>query len=187
MKKIFCLISIVFFASNLWAQKMGATLGLSQLSVEAPNGMTSASEGGYQLGTLFYGSLTESIGSRVGVLYADRSFSLSTSGPSESKTTVKMSYLQVPLSLTFNFTEQFGIFAGGQLNLNAGKSCSVSPSAPCTVKGVNAADVALTLGAVVTFMDSFGAEIYMDKPLSKITDNATNPSIIGINLLYLIE
>lgn len=191
MNKVFLKIAFLLIllpTQSLWAQKMGFVAGFGQLSLDADavgtTMPTTSSDGGYQFGTLFYSNLNTQLGGRVGVLFTERDFSVSVGN---TKTAVKLSYLQVPLTLTYAFNPNLAVFGGGDLNLNVSKSCTTTGTSSCTVSGLKSADFGLTAGLTLTFMDSFGAEIFYERPLSRMIDQTSNAAVVGINLLYIIE
>lgn len=185
LKNILATLIVFMFTQNLWAQKVGVAAGISQTSVDMESGFTSQPEGGLLGGALFYNNFSESMMQRIGVLYAQKDFSIKAG---TTKTNVSLSYLQVPLSIGFVMNPNFAIFGGIDLNLNVGKSCSYeNSSTACSVSGLKSADLGLNLGINLTFMDSFGLEAFYSKGMGKVMDNTTGASTLGIALLYLIE
>lgn len=178
-------LTVLIFSQNVLAQKVGIALGTSQMNVEVDNGAEAQADGGLLGGALFYNKFGDKMMQRIGVLYTQRDFSL-TSGA--VKTNYNFSYLQVPMTIGFVLNPNFSFFGGFDLNLNVGKSCSISDvNTTCTPKGVKSADLGLNLGINLTFMDEFGLEVFYDKTFGKIMDNTTGATTIGVTLLYLIE
>jgi hypothetical protein len=185
LHNIFFTLLILVFSQGVFAQKVGIALGTSQTNIETDTGVEAQSEGGLLGGALFYNNFGDTMLQRIGVLYAQKNFSMTSASV---KNNVNLSYLQVPLTIGFVMNPNFSFFGGVALNLNVGKSCSYgNSSSACTVKGVKSADFGLNFGINLTFMDEFGLEIFYDRTTGKIMDGTTGASTVGVNLLYLIE
>lgn len=186
--KYFLFISLLTLSlsQGAWAQKVGVTLGISQVQLEVNDGVDLSGTSAYQMGGLFYQPLTESIEARLGALFATQLF---TQTVGTVDTTITLSKLNVPLTAGYRMGERVLLFAGPVLSLNAGKKCENSDGSGCTVGALKVAgsDVQLSLGANFQLTSELGMELSYDRMGVKPMVGTSGGSVINVNFQYIIE
>lgn len=180
------LLALLTFPLASYAQRVGLTLGLSQVQVDGTSGTDVSSGTSYQLGGLFYQPMAEQIEVRLGALYAQETLTASSGGVD---TTIHLSQLNVPLTAGYKVGERFLLFAGPVLSINVGKSCDVSTNVNCSINNlkVKGTDILLSLGANFQLTEELGMELSLDRMSSKPFEGSSGGQIINVNFQYIIE
>lgn len=181
------LFILLSYSTSAMAQRVGITLGLSQVQVEGASGVSVSNSGSYQFGALFYQPMTEQIEVRLGALLAQQTLVASAGN---LDTTLHLSKLNVPLTAGFRMGERFLLFAGPVLSVNANATCDYSTgNSSCKASDlkVNGTDVLLSLGANFQLTSELGMELSFDRMNSKPFANTSGGQMININFQYIIE
>jgi hypothetical protein len=184
------LVSFLFITLGLTqfalAQRVGLTLGLSQVQIEGASGADISSSGSYQFGALFYQPMTELVEVRLGALLAQQSLVFSKGG---NDTTIGIANLNVPVTAGFRIGERFLLFAGPVLSINAQKSCSNSNGQTCSTSDlkIKGTDILLSLGANFQLTSELGLELSFDRMGGKPFEGSTGGQMINVNFQYVIE
>ncbi len=180
------LMVAVGFSNFALAQRVGITLGLSQVQVEGASGVDISSNGSYQFGAIFYQPMSEQFEVRLGALLSQQNL-VATSGGTD--TTIHISNLNVPLTAGLRVGERFLVFAGPVLSINANKSCTVSGGGSCNASDlkVKGTDILLSLGANFQLTSELGMELSLDRMGGKPFDGASGGQMVNVNFQYIIE
>ena len=187
MKNFIYLVALFLGFSKLaLAQRVGLTLGLSQIQIEGASGTEISSSGSYQFGALFYQPISEQFEVRLGALLAQESLVSTTNS---IDTTLHLANLNVPLTAGFRIGERVLLFAGPVLSINAQKSCSVSSGPTCKTSDlkIKGTDLQLSLGANFQLTSELGLELTMDRMGGKPFEGSAGGQIINVNFQYFIE
>lgn len=182
------LVMTVLFAvlgTNVWAQRVGLSLGLSQVQIEADASQDISSQSGGQAGALFYQPFSEMAQFRVGALLNQQSH-VFTVGSSE--TTLNLTKLNIPMTMGFSVGERFLLFAGPVLGLTVSKTCTTT-SGTCSVNSMKVAgtDLLFSLGAQILLTSEWAMDLSFDKLTGKPFEGASGASAINVNFQYIIE
>lgn len=177
---------VLSLSEIVFAQRAGITLGLSQVSLEGSTGVEITDTQSRQFGALFYQPITDAVEVRMGALVAQQVLELEQTG---QKSTLKLSYINVPLTAGYRIGERFLLFAGPVISVNGSKSCDYSSGAACSVSQfkVKGTDIQLSLGANFQLTSEFGLELSMDRLGGKPFEGATGGQIVNVNFQYVIE
>jgi hypothetical protein len=173
-------------SSLAMAQRVGLTLGLSQVQIDGAAGNDVSSNGSYEFGALFYQPMTEQFEVRLGAMLSQQNLVATASGVD---TNVHITNLNVPLTGGLRLGERFLLFAGPILSINANKTCDKSTGATCNgsdlkVKGT---DILLSLGAQFQLTSELGMELTLAKMGGKPFDGTTGGQVITVGFQYIIE
>lgn len=176
------LLSVVSVAE---AQEFALTAGFRSNNADSDRtGITINGRTGYQFGALAFVPVSGQIHVRSGFLYTQK-YLLSTSGTNPvTETEINLSYLDVPATMLFKFSEYGGVFAGFVLSANQSKDCGSGVSV-CT--GVQSTVIPFTVGASFKFAPQMGGELVYEAYGSKIADGVTNLRSLGANFVVYFE
>lgn len=177
---------IVGFSCSSFAQRVGVTLGVSQVQIDGNSGVDISNDQSVQFGALFYQPMTETVDVRLGALLAQQSLTV---GQGNAETTLKISNINVPLTAGMHLGERVLLFAGPVLSVNASKSCELKSGASCSVSSykVRGTDIQISLGANFQLTSELGLELSFDKMGGKPFEGATGGQIVNVNFQYIIE
>jgi hypothetical protein len=140
---------------------------------------------GLQAGVLGFIDIGTGLQFRSGFLYTQRLFTATASG---FESEYNFSYFDVPLTIMYKFSDFGGVFGGGVLALNSGKSCS---GTGCSTEGVKSSLVGFQFGASFKFAPQMGGELYYESIPGDIQSaNGTagkDAKSVVANLLFTFE
>lgn len=180
------LMMVLGLSNHAFAQRVGITLGLSQVQVEGSSGTDISSNGSYQFGALFYQPMSEQIEVRLGALLVQQNL-VATAGTVD--TNIHLTKLNVPLTAGFRIGERFLLFAGPVLSINANSACDSSGGGSCSTSDlkVKGTDILLSLGANFQLTSELGMELSLDRMGGKPFEGSTGGQMVNVNFQYVIE
>ncbi|MFN7453559.1 MAG: outer membrane beta-barrel protein [Pseudobdellovibrionaceae bacterium] len=182
MKQLIISLVVALAAQVASAQDFGLTAGFRSTNADI-EGATVSSGTGFQFGGLAWIPMTDVLYVRAGFHYTQKYF--------ESKvgsTTVeyKPTYLDIPLTLMYRFSDFGGAFIGPVLSLNQSKDCSTNSGA-CSFTGVKSSLIPLQFGLSFKFAPQLGGELVYEMASGKIADNVENLRSLGANFVVWFE
>ncbi len=146
---------------------------------------TFTSETGLMAGVIAIGDLGSGVKFRSGGYYAERTAKTTLSG---ATSTIKFSYLDVPVTALYKFNDMVGAFGGLALGLKIADSCT-GDSTVCssTTGGYNLPASFITagqLGLDAKFHPNWSGEIFYEFGLSDISQS-TKASSISAALIFI--
>lgn len=167
------------------AQEFALTAGFRSNNADADRtGFTINGRNGLQFGALAFVPITEQIHFRSGFLYTQKYLLSSTGTTTVTETELNLSYLDIPATMMFKFSEYGGVFAGFVLSANQAKDCGSGVSV-CT--GVQSTILPFTIGASFKFAPQMGGELVYEAYGGKVADGVTNLRSLGANFVVYFE
>jgi hypothetical protein len=190
--KLLAVLSAVLFVNQVQAQEFALSAGFRNTSASAdgaPAGTTYSISGknGFQLGGIGFFPMNEQIYLRSGLLYTQRFLELTaTTGAIATKTDVELSYIDIPATVMYKFSDYGGVFGGVIVGLNQSKDCKTSTtSTNCT--GTNSSITPITLGLSFKFAPNMGGEFSYESTSGSLANSVTEAKSIGLNFLVFFE
>ena len=135
MIKTMVLLVALMMSSVASATEFGLTLGFRSNNADAEaTGASISGKTGMQLGGLGWIPLHEQLFLRTGFLYTQRYVE---SKVGTTSTNVNLSYLDIPVTFMYRFSEFGGAFFGPVFAMNQAKDCSVSGGSSSNCAGVS--------------------------------------------------
>ncbi|MEY4615285.1 MAG: hypothetical protein RJB66_245 [Pseudomonadota bacterium] len=183
---LFIFSLLVGFSTSAFAQRVGLTLGVSQVHIDSSTGVDINNDQSLQFGALFYQPMTDSVDVRLGALLAQNSLNI---GSGNSEVNLKISNINVPLTAGLHLGERVLVFGGPVISVNASKSCEGVSGASCSVNSykVRGTDIQLSLGFNVLLTSELGLELSYDKMGGKPFEGASGGQVVNVNFQYVIE
>jgi hypothetical protein len=185
-------LTTIFIAVGAQAQDFALSAGFRNTSASAdtaPTGTTYSisAKNGFQLGGIGFFPLNEQVFLRSGLLYTQRFVEFSsTTGTIVTKTDVELSYIDIPATVMYKFSDYGGVFGGVVVGLNQSKDCKTSTtSTNCT--GTNSSITPITLGLSFKFAPNMGGEFSYESTSGSLATSVTEAKSIGINFLVFFE
>jgi len=179
-KMLVLLISVLSFGLSANAQELGMTGGFSSSQAEAKTaGVSEDSSIGYRFGASVKFNLMDQLNFKTGLLYVYRPFTFKTSG---TEYDLKFAYLDLPATMEFKFNDMIGVFGGVIVGINVSDNNSLVGD-PREVEELIAH---LQGGVSFLFDDLYGFDIYMEKGMGDIYNNAKDYTTYGANFVYYI-
>ena len=165
----------------------GVVAGIRSNSADyTANGYSGSSKNGLALGVIGFFEIGQMFQLRSGFIYSQHNYILSAAGLADVE--YNMSYVDIPLTATYRFSEYAGAFAGPVVGLLATKECKTSGSTCTTGNNPDAMTLGAQIGATFKFAPQMGAEIYYEVvPSGFWKNNLTNSKAVGINFLVTFE
>ncbi|MBX7231062.1 MAG: PorT family protein [Bdellovibrionales bacterium] len=189
MKKIIFSFLVIsgFFSVRTYAQEYGVSLGVHQTDASSTNDALSVGNVfNFRLGGIVMLPFTESFKFRSGLMFTQRHLELDMT---TSKPTAKFDYIDVPALAQYQFNENFGLYGGLIVGFNVNHKLTVDnpPAGVSTsAKGVKSMLPLFQVGINGTFQDEFGLEVYYERSVGDIYQDAKDYSVYGINFIYLL-
>ncbi len=190
--KLLAILSAVLFVNQVQAQEFALSAGFRNTSASAdgaPAGTTYSisAKNGFQLGGIGFFPLNEQIYLRSGLLYTQRFLEFSaTTGTVVTKTDVELSYIDIPATVMYKFSDYGGVFGGVIVGLNQSKDCkTATTSTNCT--GTNSSITPITLGLSFKFAPNMGGEFSYESTSGSLANSVTEAKSIGLNFLVFFE
>jgi hypothetical protein len=114
------------------------------------------------------------------MLYTERPLKATVLG---TDMTIKMTYLDVPVTLLYKFEEGAGVYAGISLSNKLGASTS-GGSDPTDVTSPL---IPIIFGAFFKFHPNFGVNIYYEMASGKVAEGLENYRAVGANLMVTFD
>lgn len=185
IKHLVMLVVLVIAAVKAEAQDFGLTLGFRSTNVDSVvAGTSTTGETGLQGGALAWIPISEQFYFRGGFLFTQKYFSADQAGGAVD---VKFSYLDLPATVMWRFSDFGGVFFGPVLSINQSKSCSDSSTSNCTVAGTKSNLLPIQFGASFKFAPQLGGELVYEFYSGKISDDFENMRSIGANFVVWFE
>ncbi len=166
---------------------VGYYLGIKDatFSTSASNGPTFNTQAGLMAGVIAIGDLSGDLKFRAGGYYAERTAKTTMSSITS---TLKFSYLDVPLTVLYKFNDMVGLFGGALLGLKVSDSCTGDSTICSDPKSGNANPKsfvsAAQLGFDVKFHPNWAGEIYYEIGLSDVSDY-TKVSALSAGIMFI--
>lgn len=186
MKAIISALLVLAMANLAQASDFAVALGLRSNNADSVTaGGSVDSDTGFGAGVIGFFDLGSALQMRSGFLYNQRNFK-SGSAPSSE---VKISYIDIPVTLMYKFADYAGVFGGAVLGLKASDECKVSGGGSCgAIKDPDSLIYGFQFGVSFKFAPQMGAELYYEMiPGEFWEDVLKNATAIGANFLYTFE
>lgn len=184
---IFCvLFGLGVMNESVQAQELAIAAGLRNTNADPTGSASSGSisaDNGMQFGGMAFLELQSQMYFRTGFLYSQRYYSYQ--APSET-TQIKTTYLDIPLTAMYKFSEYGGVFGGVVMAMNQSK-VTEAPSGSGQLTGVSSTILPFTFGVSFKFAPQFGGEFFYEFVSGKISDTVSNTRSLGVNLLIFFE
>ena len=192
MKKLVTILTVVALATtNSFSQaQFGATAGLNMANVVGEDMEDSGMKMGMHLGVAASFELSDAMTLRTGAIY-------STKGTTDEEDGIKLSYnlsyIEVPLNLSFSISDQMSLMVGPYIALLMGAEAEISGTGGLLDGTIdmkddtNAMDLGLNVGVgyAITDVMTIGAGYQMGlMPLDEEGDGDARNSNIHIGLTY---
>lgn len=179
MRQLFILFALIFVQSAN-ALDMGLAFGYRGNDASAVSSSNSVSgDGGLILGATAYLPLANSIELRTGFLYNQRYYTLK-NGAFDSE--VKLSYVDIPLTLLFKPADYGGAFIGAALGMKASDSCN---GGDC--QDAESFIVPIQLGGFFKVGPQIGVEVFYEILSGKIYQDIEDTTAVGASLIVTLE
>lgn len=180
--KIITFLILMVGAARVEAQMIGVGLGVTQTSVVTDlDNVDTNSKAAFQMGALFYSPLNQYITGRIGAFYSQNSF-LTKNTLSDEGTSVRLDYLNIPVTGVIKLGQGFGLFLGPVFSVNLSSECG-----ELACEAVKGFDVAGTLGAQFHLANSVGIDIFINKSSGEIVKDYEDAQVFGVSIFLLIE
>lgn len=183
MKALLSVVVALFIGSSAFAYNdFAVVLGYRTNSADAvSSGDSVDSAGSFGVGVEAFYDMAPQFVLRGGFLYNQRKFSFTPSGGTSQDIT--LSYIDIPITAEYKFSDYAGVFAGPVIGLLASKDKSGTWS-----KNPSSSILGLQLGVTFKFAPQLGGEVYYEMVPSKFADPyMENAKTVGANLLITFE
>lgn len=189
----FAIISFVLAASTSQfalakgGNDVGYMLGVKDatFSSSASTAPTFTSEAGIMAGAIVVGDLNSTVMFRSGGYYAERTAKSTLSG---ATSTIKFSYLDVPVTVLYKFNDMVGVFGGVALGLKVADSCSGDTTVCSSTNGgysqPSSFTTAAQLGLNVKFDPNWAGEIFYEVGLGNVSQS-TSASALSAGVMFI--
>lgn len=179
----------LFFAPNARAvfepiSEFGITAGLRSTNVDVDSPATSSGGSGLQFGGLAFIPFSDALKFRTGFLYSQKYFSTKTGSVTKD---AKFTYLDIPLTLMYKFSDFGGVFVGPILSMNQSKDCSDSSGATGNCTGVSSSLTPISFGASFKFAPQVGGEFVYEMASGSVATGVSNMRALGANVIVFFE
>ena len=187
MKAIITFLAASMVVTTAFANDFAAVLGYrtnsADLAIDSGTTSSVTSKSSFGAGVLGFFDVGQNFKMRTGLIYNQRNFSVSPS--SGTAFDAGLSYMDIPVTAMFQFSEYGGAFAGPVLGLFAGKECSGACS---FTKSPESMIWGLQFGASFKFAPQLGAELYYETIPSEFwKEGLKSNRTVGLNLLITFE
>ena len=192
-KQLWILTFGLFVSSAAVAQDYGLAIGVHQTSATvdlsgdpAYTGVTGSagSSLGFDLGFLASFELMPGFRFRTGALYNARPFEFKITAPIAGTAKFNYAYIDVPVNVQYNFTEQFGLFGGMIVGIKASDKVDLPAGSPSADLGMKSMYPLFNIGGNFTFDDMIGFDLYYEMGMGSFNDVAKNYSNFGMHFIY---
>lgn len=183
-------ISLVFFHRiAVAAEDYGFFLGFrSQSGDFNTNSNNTKSAVGYQLGAIGSLELGESLFFRSGFSYVERPLKISTDLPSTGDADIKLSYFEIPLTLSYKFEDYASVYAGIGLSVRLQDSVSGSGSlSSLKVMDIKSIIMPIILGTEFRFAPQMGANLFFETIPGEVAKDFKNYRAVGANFILFFD
>lgn len=180
MKKII-LVAIAMFSFSAYAANY-TDLAI-EAGVRSQNGDIAGADTdakiGYQFGVTGAFPIADMLSLRTGFLYSQKNVEVSgIPGAGDYKFT----YVEVPATLMFKFTESAGAYAGVALSLNLDDECGAGS---CT--STESVVMPILIGAAFKFAPQLGLNLYYETITGKLASGVDDFRAVGANLMITFD
>ncbi len=151
-------------------------------------GATVTGKNGFQLGGLAWFNFADPLALRLGFLYSQRYAQLDqTVAGSKFSTDIKLTYLDIPLTLQYKFGDFGGVFFGPVFSMNQSKECTTAGVTGSNCTGVQSSITPLSVGVSFKFAPQMGAEFAYEFYSGKVADGLSNLRSLGANFVFFFD
>lgn len=169
-------------ADNEFALLGGLRSGSAETSL---NNASVSSKTSYQAGALATLELMDPWFLRTGIIIAGRQVTV---GPTnQGNVDLNFTYVDIPATILFRFTDIAGVFAGPVIAFNQGKEMTCSGAGTCGAQNVDSVIYPWQLGVSFRFASQMGGELYYEYHSGGLDKNVSNLKTVGANILVYFE
>lgn len=179
---ILSLFSINCLADNEFALLAGPRSNSAETNLR---NASIKSQTSYQFGALVALEFYPQWYLRTGMMLVGRQAKL---GPTlQGDIELNFTYVDIPMTGLFRFSEMAGVFAGPVFAFNQSKetNCSLSPN--CSAQDVKSLLFPWQLGISFRFASQLGAELYYEYAAGDLAANFSDMKSVGANFLFYFE
>ena len=190
MKKLFTILTVVALATttSFGQTQWGADLGLNFSNISGDDAADeTSSRMGIRLGISADITLSDAVSLKTGALYSVKGVEIiMTDGYDNYNVSVSYNYLEIPLNLSFNVSDQFSLLVGPYIGYVVGSSINIDDSAYeaayATEDLVADMDLGINLGAGISVSDAISINAGYQMGLTSLDPNG-DADIFNSNIL----
>ena len=175
------------FSSVGQAQEFGLAVGFKAHNANAEQASQSVTgQSGFTFGGMGTIPMSDMFTLRTGFLYTQRNLQLKVNSTSVTSD-YKFTYLDIPVTGVFQFSDYAGFFIGPVLSMNLSKDISQSSGSPVNATGVASPLIPISFGVTFKFAPQMGGDFTYEFASSKVADGIKDYNSIGANLIIYFE
>jgi Outer membrane protein beta-barrel domain len=180
LKKLVLIIATMALPVFANAQQWGAFGGLNMSTFDA-DGVSYDAEMGFEVGAQAIWDIGMPVKLRTGAGYVQKNSSFDVLG---STVEISLSYIEVPVTALYSFSEAAGIFGGLNLDINVGDDCEVDGGS-CTVNDVESLIYGLVVGGRFNITGPSFIEAYYEMGLAEVAPDTDHKSSLGVRYAHM--
>jgi hypothetical protein len=181
MRKLFvlmCMVASSLAASLAHAKDINIVGGLRYDSAKSQTvGTDTEGRIGFQGGGIAHFDLSEHFFVRSGMLFTVRRFEVSRGATIQSKPS--WYYFEVPVGLLYRHNELFGAFAGLNLGVHVGTTCSIG-----TCPDAKLLPTGFQVGGTLQATEHIGLEAYYEQGFVELASEVDTPRAVAVQVLF---
>lgn len=180
MKNLISLFAIFFTISASAANytDMALEVGFRHQNGDVTGSDTNAKVG-YQVGLSAAFPVADQWSIRSGLFYTQKNIEVESL---VTKQDYKFSYVEIPATAMFKFTESAGAYAGINLSMNLDDDCGTG-----TCSDVESFVTPIVIGAAFKFAPQLGGNVYFETLSGDVANNVKDFKAIGANLMITFD
>ena len=190
MNQILVILFSMFLGLNVFAaaSDYGVEIGFRSQSADTASTTETTKAGvGYQMGASGSFQLGGALNLRTGLMYVERPIKLAAVSTTDTAD-VRLTYFDVPVTLSYKFEDYASVYAGVALSLNLSNTISgTGYLAASKITNAKSMLVPITFGAAFRFAPQMGVNLFFETIPGDLADNYKNYRAVGANFLFYFD